>query len=78
MKPDYHLCDKCGDKCPERPIWVFIDRKMDAAGSMEDVGMTVDLCGKCAIAYLRSVVESRDAESHQRSKFLEWVKRKKP
>jgi hypothetical protein len=48
MKPDFLLCDRCGEviKTQQR-LFVAYDRRLDAAGSYDDVGHNVDLCGVC-------------------------------
>lgn len=55
-----YLCDRCGDSFPNSPgkLWVQTDRRMDAAGSMEDVGLTVDVCHKCAVAVLGAAAKA--------------------
>ena len=45
VSPDFYLCDLCGARVEEKlRIYVATDRRMDAAGSMDDVGEQLDLC----------------------------------
>lgn len=54
MKHEFYTCDSCGAKLPQKQrLAVRIDRRMDAAGDMEDEYEHVDLCFDC----LRSVSE---------------------
>ena len=51
------VCDVCDTrKDVKRHSW-SIDRKMDAAGSMENISVAVDLCLKCENRLLKKVVE---------------------
>jgi len=45
MKQTKVLCDICGRE-KATTIWFTIDRQMDAAGSMDDVCESLDLCGE--------------------------------
>ncbi len=47
--PDFRLCDCCGCRVDDKPLFIATDRKMDAAGSMGDEGRNVDICRECAI-----------------------------
>jgi len=50
------ICDICGTRKDVQKVWFPYDRKMDAAGSMENVGETFDLCCKCYLKVLKSVI----------------------
>lgn len=54
-----YTCDRCGREFREGAgkLWIQTDRVCDAAGSMEDVGLTVDVCPACAVKVLASVAE---------------------
>lgn len=58
MRRELVICDKCG-KNNAKPVQVFIDRRMDAAGSMENLYDDVDLCHECAIKALHSFLNGR-------------------
>jgi len=50
------VCDLCNTRQNvERHSWT-IDRKLDAAGSMDDVFVNVDLCLKCENRLLKRVI----------------------
>jgi hypothetical protein len=53
-------CDKCGKECKFDSIWAKIDRKMDAAGSMDDDHVRVDLCDKCMHTIMKILVQKMD------------------
>lgn len=58
MRPDFRLCDKCKTgKVPDGlTLFACTDRQMDGAGSMDDVGVEVDLCHTCAIAAIKTLL----------------------
>lgn len=72
----YYTCDRCGDKLPDNYaiLGVMVERRPDAAGSMENVCEYIDLCQKCAVYALHCVMESMDYG--ERAKFIESLKRK--
>ncbi len=55
--PDYCLCDVCGAPTKLPPLTLFKDRAMDAAGSMENIYETFDLCAEHSHAVLRWALE---------------------
>ena len=68
MKTTVITCDRCGGtKSGPGPrllpfawtIQVFIDRRMDAAGSMDDVWDSVDLCPKCMWEQLELLMDGK-------------------
>lgn len=57
-----YTCDLCAspdDVGDKRRISVFVDRAMDAAGSMEDEYDSFDLCHACAVRVLKQMVTKR-------------------
>lgn len=47
-EPDYYLCDVCKAQVPRRArVSIATGRYTDPAGSTDDVGFNVDLCGLC-------------------------------
>ena len=50
------ICDICGTREDVQKVWLPYDRKMDGAGSMEDVGETYDLCCRCHLKVLKDVI----------------------
>jgi hypothetical protein len=44
--PNFYLCDVCGEQTKFR-AYVVYDRRMDAAGSMDDDVLVADLCQLC-------------------------------
>ena len=46
------LCDWCRSRVGTRTINVFIDRRVDAAGSLDGIQDSVDLCANCMAAEL--------------------------
>ena len=75
MTPDFSLCDICGKKAPQKPIWVGIGRKMDPAGSMEDEGHNVDLCPEHAIQAIQVMLQ-KDQAYEFGNRLWDWVKLK--
>lgn len=81
MTPNYYLCDICNLKCPtNHRIYVVIGRVMDAAGSMDDEGKYVDICGDCCLnafdfLYLHNGGKSSDFSNSKN--FLNYVKERK-
>jgi len=67
------VCDVCQTKEGVEKVWLPYDRKMDAAGSMEDVGETFDLCCKC---YLR-VLRFRVLQEARTGRIDKWAFNKK-
>jgi hypothetical protein len=48
MKTELISCDCCG-AAYAKSVSFYIDRRMDAAGSMEDLYESVDLCHDCTV-----------------------------
>jgi hypothetical protein len=54
---DIKVCDVCKDKNKEAHVKsFFIDRKMDASGSMSDEYETMDICNDCKLDIYKSVL----------------------
>jgi len=71
------VCDVCDTrKDVVRHSWP-IDRKMDAAGSMENISVAVDLCLKCENRLLKKVIEDLLSEKikNRPARELEFGKR---
>jgi len=80
MKPTYNLCDKCKEKT-QLSVVLTTDRKLDAAGSMDDITHLKDLCGKCLehlvgfiLSKLLKYPKFSSYESHQT--ILKWIEHK--
>lgn len=56
--PDFRLCDVCGKPTKIEPFCFWVDRCMDAAGSMEDEYDSFDLCETHCAGLLRSLTRS--------------------
>lgn len=55
-KPDFLLCDKCGDKLPTDCHLQLAHKSVtDAAGSRDQVYFEVDLCHRCLVAAVTSI-----------------------
>ncbi len=54
-----YTCDRCGKEFRDSTgkLWIQTDRVCDAAGSMEDVGVTVDCCPACAVLVLGALAK---------------------
>ena len=67
MRPDFRLCDKCKTgRAPEHStIFAATDRLMDAAGSMEDIGVEMDLCHACAILAIKHLLREDGKATRQ-------------
>lgn len=74
MKPDYNLCDICGSKVNGPSIFLATDRVMDAAGSMEKVGETYDLCHKCLCNVINHLVKHKHDLGQQVVEFVHKLK----
>jgi hypothetical protein len=71
------ICDRCGKHPAEYDtIHLKVDRRMDAAGSMEDIYESIDLCQACAHSLLRTMTKEMDET--QRKDWLKWAKEKPP
>jgi len=56
------LCDCC--KAPDaQSVQYFVDRRMDAAGSMENEYESIDLCVKCMADLMRLLLNFRNVGS---------------
>ena len=51
------VCDVCNSDEHVKTSFYATDRVSDAAGSMEDVGKTHDLCSRCELSILRLLVK---------------------
>ena len=49
------ICDICGERTDNTVSYVY-DRRMDAAGSMEDVCFTRDLCFRCELKMIKIAI----------------------
>ena len=56
MKKETILCDRCGDEGAKTAA-IFVDRKMDGAGSMENEYEYADLCHKCALVMVEKLTK---------------------
>lgn len=69
-------CDKCLQRCSEKSrvrIPVFVDRKMDAAGSLDDVTEVLDLCAPCVGRELEHGLQALTYE--QRANWVRRIRR---
>ncbi len=63
MLKETHICDRCKKaECPYRTLYARIDRRMDAAGSMENIDEGIDLCPACLRVIMQTMVEQMDYE----------------
>jgi len=80
-------CDRCDKKIEEYgppvslipDIAVWLDRMADAAGGMEDVHNTYDVCPKCMKGFLNELLSKNpDISGHPdlRELFQDWMKKK--
>lgn len=58
MKKTLCYCDRCGSK-DALTVSVFIDRTMDAAGSMDNIYEDIDLCHVCSVIALKGQLNGR-------------------
>ncbi len=76
MKKTVIVCDRCKrDHEHAQAVTAWVDRKMDAAGSMENIFDSVDLCPKCLkvmVEYLLDKITSGPAPKPE-----EWIRRSK-
>lgn len=56
MRQEIITCDRCGAG-DASGLGFAVGRKMDGAGSMEDVEMSADLCFRCTVAVTVSVLQ---------------------
>ena len=57
-------CDKCGAQAVHTDRFaVVVDRRMDAAGSSEDIQFLFDLCPRCTALLLRDYLRGMDMET---------------
>lgn len=75
MRPDYRLCDVCGELTRLDFIAACTDRQMDGAGSMENVVESIDLCGTCAVLALKQVFLGKDSSYEDAQRFVKWAKK---
>ena len=69
-------CDKCGLRCGGKGhtrISVYVDRQMDAAGSMDDVEERLDLCSACCGRELEHGLQALSYE--QRANWVARIRR---
>lgn len=52
-------CDTCGAKVLKEPIhlWLTVGRKMDGAGSMEDIQEELDICPSCSERIFNGIID---------------------
>lgn len=76
-----YVCDACGAPVPaEHPsecrVSVRVDRRMDAAGSMEDECEDADVCHRCALNALRNLSAMlRRGKSPTPKELLGWLRK---
>lgn len=74
--PDYYLCDLCGKQTKYR-LPITIDRRLNAAGSSEDVCELKDLCPEHLMAavqmLLKDVDDHRIDDHDQGIRLLKWI-----
>lgn len=56
MKKEITYCDKCGKETKSPTIYLKTDRRMDAAGDMDDEYETIDLCGDCCHDEIKKLI----------------------
>jgi hypothetical protein len=56
------VCDMCGSKDNVKRRSYYYDRKMDAAGSMENVCETYDLCEHCELLVYKETYNKFDGK----------------
>jgi hypothetical protein len=74
MKPDYNLCDRCGAITELPMVSACVDRNMDPSGSMEYVFESFDVCGKCAVHLLQTILKYKDSYDYNREVINEAKK----
>jgi len=80
--PDFYLCDVCGGRVPkENRFWVATDRRMDAAGSMDDEGHNFDLCLTHAVEALKHLTQRQPRvpdydTGNKLAAFIERIKKR--
>jgi len=76
-KHTYYTCDRCGNKLPDdhATLAVIIDRRADAAGSMENVCEHIDLCQKCLVYAVQRLLLLLDY--NQRREFIKTLRLRK-
>lgn len=82
MKIDYYQCDRCGAQYADGQgtrIGLWTDRKMDAAGSMDDVIAYADLCLACERKLFHETIKilydlNRQAYQAVSRKLAAWAK----
>lgn len=75
--PDFYLCDVCGERVePAERRFIATSRGMDPAGSMEDRGEAVDLCGPCARRYLFYSLQPNphDTDYEAGQRLIHWIR----
>ena len=75
MKKELILCDVCGKETHLDTMCVVVDRKMDGAGSMDDVCEHADLCGVCLRRYVMKLVKEERGYD-EAIRLVAWVKAK--
>lgn len=84
MKPDYNLCDICGERADaDAHFFIVVGSQPDPAGGpSQDVGEDVDLCGRCLIRALKRLLRAVGTPHYQafltneqRQEFLSWVRK---
>lgn len=76
-RPNYLLCDKCGEKIPLNYTTVIAcGRCMDAAGDSDTENVTGDFCDKCLTQFLYYLLCKSDREDVYKigRLFKEWIK----
>jgi len=58
------VCDVCGTQKDVQRVSFSYDRRADAAGSVEDVYETFDLCCKCYLKALKAAVKEEIRRKH--------------
>lgn len=76
MEPDYKLCDKCKEHT-SLSIVLCTDRRMDAAGSMENITHKIDLCHECMCNALKYSLRKLMNDYYLHKQLLEWCQIRK-
>ena len=70
-------CDLCGvvegSGTSIHTFFICTGRFCDAAGSMDDAGDNVDVCGHCAVRLLGDIIKERNYDRN--TKILKRIKR---
>lgn len=73
MKKEIIFCDRCGAE-GARPIDIIVDRRLDAAGSMDDIWESIDICPECEHKAFMNQLKNMSYE--EREKVVKWARKK--